>query len=52
MHIFLAGYSSENKNVAIWDTLLPQKKAMVIGKYLKINCSIRIILKVMMINNI
>ncbi|CRK90097.1 CLUMA_CG003815, isoform A [Clunio marinus] len=24
-----AGHSSESKNVAIWDTLLPQKKAMV-----------------------
>jgi hypothetical protein len=26
-----AGYSSENKNVAIWDTLLPQKKALING---------------------
>ncbi|XP_055376112.1 dmX-like protein 2 [Condylostylus longicornis] len=24
-----AGHSSENKNIAIWDTLLPQKKALV-----------------------
>lgn len=26
---FSAGHSSENKNVGMWDTLLPQKKAMV-----------------------
>lgn len=29
MIFFKAGHSSESKNVAIWDTLLPQKKAMV-----------------------
>lgn len=27
------GHSSESKNVAIWDTLLPQKKALVACKY-------------------
>lgn len=30
--VFSAGHSSENKNVALWDTLLPQKKSLVIGK--------------------
>lgn len=32
--LFPAGHSSESKNVAIWDTLLPQKKAMVACEYL------------------
>ena len=27
-----AGHSSESKNVAIWDSLLPKKKAMVAGR--------------------
>lgn len=28
-----AGHSSENRNVAMWDSLLPKKKAMVAGKF-------------------
>lgn len=27
-----AGHSSESKNVALWDTLLPQKKSLIVGK--------------------
>lgn len=30
---FTAGHSSESKNVAMWDTLLPQKKSMVACKF-------------------
>lgn len=33
---FTAGHSSESKNVAIWDTLLPQKKSMVSCEYISI----------------
>lgn len=29
-----AGHSSESKNVAIWDTLMPIKKALVVCEYL------------------
>lgn len=31
--IATAGHSSENKNVALWDSLLPQKKALITGMY-------------------
>lgn len=33
MNIILAGYSSESKNVGMWDTLLPQKKSLVACEY-------------------
>lgn len=32
--IATAGHSSESKNVALWDSLLPQKKALITGIYL------------------
>lgn len=28
-----AGHSSESKNVAMWDTLLPQKKSLIACKF-------------------
>jgi len=31
--IATAGHSSESKNVALWDSLLPQKKALITGTY-------------------
>jgi hypothetical protein len=31
--IATAGHSSESKNVALWDSLLPQKKALITGMY-------------------
>lgn len=32
-NLFTAGHSSESKNVAMWDTLLPQKKSMIACKF-------------------
>lgn len=32
-YLIIAGHSSENKNVGIWDTLLPQKKALITCKF-------------------
>jgi hypothetical protein len=31
--IATAGHSSESKNVALWDSLLPQKKALITGMH-------------------
>lgn len=42
--LFPAGHSSESKNVAIWDTLLPQKKAMVACEYLMMDYLLRSVL--------
>lgn len=39
-----AGYSSENKNVGLWDTLLPQKKSLVACTIFLINFGFDLVL--------